>query len=53
MLGKKVDFCEMKIISVEVRSVVWGGAKYRFMMKMEIKINSYAGKHWQQNVGSF
>ena len=25
-------------------SGVWGGAKYRFMTKMEIKINLYAGK---------
>ena len=43
----------MKIISVRVRSAVWGGAKYRFMTRMEIKINVYAGKHWKQNVGSF
>ena len=29
-------------------SGVWGGAKYRFMTKMEIKINLYAGeaKFW-------
>ena len=50
--GKKVNFCGMKIISVRDRSGVWGEAKYRFMKKMEIKINLYAGKHWKQNVDS-